>query len=316
MAKPCVAVLGDLNWDLVLRVPYLPRRGGEVLSGEAKLRLGGSATNTARWLSRLGFEARLFAAVGDDPLGRLAQEELKKEGLATAFLRVHPGPTGLCCALVDEGGERTLLTRRGVNALLSPPLPEGWLRGAQWLHISGYALLEEGSRAAVEEALAQARRLGLPVSLDPGMVAVHGHGEHLRALAPVDVFLPSWEEAQALTGTADPEQALAELLRFGRIVFLKRGVEGCLAGDGKARVHVPAIPVEARDPVGAGDAFDAGVIAARLCGGSLLAQAALGNLLGALAAADLPPTRLPSLAERLPPAAQREVMPILAGLGA
>lgn len=278
-----VAVLGDLNWDLVLKVARLPQRGGEVLSGKATLRLGGSATNTARWLAWLGWEVRLFSAVGEDSLAQLAQRELEKEGIATKFLQRHPASTGISCAIVDARGERTLLTARGANAFLSGPLPQGWLEGAGWLHISGYALLEPASRAAVAEALSQARTSGIPVSLDPGMVAVHGHQEFLREISPVDVFLPNREEAQALGG-------LSELRKFGRHVFLKLGAEGCWVGEGSETLRIPGILVDVDDPVGAGDAFNAGVIAARILGGSVVAQASLGNVLGALATAALPPT--------------------------
>lgn len=313
-----VAVLGDLNWDLVLRVPRLPERGGEVLSGEASLRLGGSATNTARWLALLGFRVRLFAAVGEDSLGRLALAELRRAGVPPDFVRTCPGSTGLCCALVDERGERTLLTSRGANALLAPPLPEGWLAGARWLHLSGYALLEPASREAVWTAWAWARQQGIPVSLDPGMVAVHGHAEALRELGPVDVFLPNREEALALTGEADPRRALPGLRALGRRGFLKLGGEGSLAWEGEGAVAVPAVGVEGRDPVGAGDAFNAGVIAASLLGGDLRAQAGLGNLLGALAAAGAPLTaqNLRRLAQALPEEVRAALQGVLAALGA
>ncbi len=315
MKTAAVAVLGDINWDLVLVAPRLPSPGRETLVSAAVLRLGGSAANTARWLARLGMETRLFAALGDDPLGQLARAELAQEGLSPEFLRLYPGASGICCALVDNEGERTLLTHRGANALLSPPLPEGWLLGVGWLHVSGYALLERGSRAAVWEALAQAR--GVPVSVDPGMVSVHGHGEFLRDLGPVDVFLPNHMEAWALTGEERPARALPLLLGFGKRVFLKLGAEGCLAADESTIRSVPAISARITDPVGAGDAFNAGVIAASLLGGGLLAQAGLGNVLGALAATGSPLTaqNLRQLARALPEEVQTELHGVLARLG-
>ncbi len=309
-----IAVLGDLNWDLVWAIPRLPRRGGEVLADAATLRLGGSATNTARWLARLGFEVRLFTAVGDDPLGDLALAELAKAGVCTTFVRRYPASTGLCCALVDAQGERTLLTSRGANSLLSPPLPDGWLKEAAWLHISGYALLAPGSRAAVEEALEEAKERKIPVSVDPGMVAVHGHADFLRGIGVVDVFLPNRAEAVALVGEGSSEQQLLRLKDFGRRVFLKRGEEGCVAGEEDRVYLVPAISVEVRDPVGAGDAFNAGVIAGNLWGGSVLAQAGLGNLLGALAAAGIFPTpfAVAHLLQAMPERVRSELEKLLA----
>lgn len=308
-----IAVLGDLNWDLVLAVPHLPRRGGEVLAAKSSLRLGGSATNTARWLARLGFEVRLVAAVGTDPLGDLALAELAKDGVSTTFIRRYPETTGLCCAFVDAQGERTLLTSRGANSLLSPPLPEGCLTEAHWLHISGYTLLAPGSRAAVVEALATAKAQRIPISVDPGMVAVHGHGEFLRRIGPVDVFLPNLAEAEALVGRASPEEMLPKLEEFGRRVFLKLGAEGSLVREEKGTLLVPAIEAEVKNPVGAGDAFNAGVIAGNLWGGSALAQAALGNLLGALAAAEIfpSPSNLARFVQALPELLRPEVEKLL-----
>lgn len=308
-----VAILGDLNWDLVLRVPWLPKRGGEILSGEASLRLGGSAANTARFLAQLGVEARLFAALGEDFLGEKAQNELQKHGVSTAFLQVVPVGTGICCALVEENGERTLLTYRGANALLGPELPLGWLEGAYWLHISGYALLEPSSRAAVFSALAEAKARNIPVSLDPGMVFVHQSGLHFEGLFPVNVFLPNLEEAQALVGRKTEEELLRELSSYGRRIFLKLGAEGVLAMEGGKVLRVPAVPVEVKGTLGAGDAFNAGVIFGSLFGASLAAQAVLGVVLGALSAADLPPRRSTALklAESIPLAEREEALAII-----
>jgi sugar/nucleoside kinase (ribokinase family) len=137
-------------------------------------------------------ETRLFAALGADFLGERAQYELQKHGVPTAFLQVVPKGTGICCALVEENGERTLLTYRGANSLLGPELPPGWLEGADWLHISGYALLEPSSRAAVFSAVEEARARKIPVSLDPGMVFVHQPGLDFEELFPVMFFCPIW----------------------------------------------------------------------------------------------------------------------------
>ncbi len=311
-----VAILGDLNWDLVLGVEELPARGQEVLAQQGSFRLGGSAANTARWLARLGFEVRLLAAVGQDALGELALRELAQDGVSPHFVQRRPGNTGLCLALVDTSGERTLITWRGANARLALPLPEDWLEGAEWLHLSGYALLEPSSRQTAVEALLRARESGLPVSLDPGMVAVHGHGSGLRALGKVDVFLPNREEALALVGGLSPAE-LPQLREFGRRGFLKLGPEGSWAWEGEREARIPAVPVEVQDPVGAGDAFNAGVIAASLLGGDLLAQAGLGNALGALAASGTPFSlqALARLVSSLPGEVQEELAGILVKLG-
>ncbi|MFN3347165.1 MAG: carbohydrate kinase family protein, partial [Candidatus Bipolaricaulaceae bacterium] len=99
--------------------------------------------------------------------------------------------------------------------------------------------------------------------------------------------------------------------------FLKLGAEGAWAWDGEQEARVPAIPVEVQDPVGAGDAFNAGVIAASILGGGLLAQAGLGNALGALAASGTPfsPQNLMRLVSALPKEVQEELPGVLTKLG-
>lgn len=261
------------------------------MSGEASFRLGGSAANTARFLAQLGLEARLFAAMGKDLLGEWARRELQRHGVSVAFLQEIPKATGICCALVEESGERTLLTSRGANAFLGPDLTPGWLDDVDWLHISGYALLESSSRAAVFTALAEAKTRKIPVSFDPGMVLVHHRAFNFREFFPVDVFLPNLEEAQALVGQKAEEEFLRALSPYGKRVFLKLGAQGALAIEGEKIVHIPAIPVEVKDTLGAGDAFDAGVIFGGVFGASLEAQAILGVILGALCVAGLPPRR-------------------------
>jgi sugar/nucleoside kinase (ribokinase family) len=142
--------------------------------------------------------------------------------------------------LVEENGERTLLTHRGANSLLGPELPQGWLEGTEWLHISGYVLLEPSSRAAVFSAVEEARARKIPVSLDPGMVFVHQPGVHFEKLFPVDLFLPNLEEAQSIVGRKGEEGLLRELSSFGRRVFLKLGAEGALAMEGEKVIRIPA----------------------------------------------------------------------------
>ncbi|MCX7751014.1 MAG: PfkB family carbohydrate kinase, partial [Candidatus Bipolaricaulota bacterium] len=98
MKRPVVAVLGDLNLDIFFPVCEVPPPGGEV-HGEASLSPGGSAALTARWLSALGCEVRLAAAVGDDALGDWLVGALVRDGVPTRWVqRVRGQATGLCLA--------------------------------------------------------------------------------------------------------------------------------------------------------------------------------------------------------------------------
>jgi Sugar kinases, ribokinase family len=145
------------------------------------------------------------------------------------------------------------------------------------------------------------------------MIFVHQPGLDLEKLFPVDVFLPNLEEAKHMVGRKDEEWLLRELSSFGRRVFLKLGAEGALAMEGEKVIRIPAVPVEVKDTLGAGDAFNAGVIFGNLFRASLGAQAILGVVLGALSAAGLPPHRALALklVEGIPLAEKEEALAII-----
>jgi len=282
---PSVALLGDVLLDLALPVHELPRSGEEAVGCGGSLALGGSAVHTARWLTSWGVEARLVGCVGNDPLGEFAAGALERAGVTTEWLQVAEEElTGLCCVLVEPSGERTMFAHRGANARLAgEAITEGWLEGVGWLHISGYALLEPKPRMAALEAAATARAMRIPISFDPGMAVVrHGCGETWMELGWVDVLLPNWEEARAMTGSSKHSEALAGLLEKARSVLLKCGENGCWVGSPRGCWKLPALSVEVRDTTGAGDAFNAGAICARLWGEPEPLQGAMGNTLGAL----------------------------------
>ena len=295
-------MLGDVNVDVTLPVPRFPLPGTEELSERLHLSLGGSVVHTARWLKVFGVEVRLAGCVGSDPWGDWALEKLKRAGIGTRFIQRTAATTGIVFLIVEPSGERTMLGARGANAELSAEaIPEGWLAGVDWLHLSGYAWLRDPQRSAAEWALAEARRRRIPVSLDVGLGAVLASEEAIRDLLPrVDLLLPSWEEARRLSGQEDPVKALQALsAAVSGWALIKLGGEGCLVQEEGGPVRVPPFPVAARDTTGAGDAFDAGAILGALQGWKPLLQGLFGNLLGTLSVGSDPGDPWPTRDEAL-----------------
>jgi sugar/nucleoside kinase (ribokinase family) len=183
--------------------------------------------------------------------------------------------------LVEPGGERTMLPDAGANAALAPaPLPDD----AGHLHVAGYALLHPGSRAAALALMAAARLAGLPVSVDPSSAAPlarTGPAAFLDWVRDVDVLLPNRDEAAVLTGEADPEAAARALAVHAREVVVKLGADGALWTDGARVERAAAFPVAEADTTGAGDAFAAGLLSARVRGADPAAQLAAGCALAA-----------------------------------
>ncbi len=264
-ARGRIVVVGDVMTDVVAALSG-PIAHGSDTPARIVRRGGGAGANVAAWLARAGATVTLIGRVGDDPEGRAAGEELRAEGV-DARLAVDPArPTGTCVVLVEPGGERSMLPDAGANAgLEAVALPDD----AAHLHLTGYALLHPGSRPAARALLAAARSAGLTVSVDPSSAAPlvrAGAATVLEWVHGADLLVPNRDEAAALTGVPDPRGAARALGAHAREVVVKLGAQGALWSDGDRQVRAPAVDVLAVDTTGAGDAFAAGLLAARLAG--------------------------------------------------
>ncbi|MGC8785947.1 MAG: carbohydrate kinase family protein [Anaerolineae bacterium] len=285
---PQVIALGDINLDIVAHMAHYPPLGREAIASQCCLRLGGSAANTALALACCGIETAIIGRVGADPFGTRLLAELCAGGVDVSFVQSDLDmTTGVVFVVVTPDGERTMFGFRGANVRLDfqnlPPI--------QWhmvhhFHLSGYALLEAPQREVALYALDMARGSGVSVSLDAGVVTLRQQNRLIRSLlSKIDLFLPSLDEAELLTGTRDAEMAVIKLREQGvKAIALKLGGKGCMVGVEEGNFAVPPFAVEVRDTTGAGDAFNAGVIAGRLNGLSWRAAALWGNALGALVA--------------------------------
>ncbi|HEX6351830.1 sugar kinase [Actinophytocola sp.] len=259
-----IIVVGDVALDVVATHSGSVVHGGDVRAKIA-LTTGGAGANTAAWLASCGVETVLVGRVGDDVAGRRAFEELTTAGVRCAFQIDPTAPTTCVVVLVDGNGQRSMLPDRGAGAKMSATdLDPALLRQASHLHLSGYVLLDASSRDAGHAMLAAARAAGLTTSVDPQAAALitdpAGFVEELRG---VDVLLPNLDELAVLTGSRDPASAAALLDAVGAVA-VTTGRAGASWVDRNGVVSVPSAPGECVDSTGAGDAFDAGLLAALL----------------------------------------------------
>ncbi|WP_434743345.1 carbohydrate kinase family protein [Micromonospora sp. SH-82] len=266
-----VLVVGDVVTDVVavLAGPVAP---GSDTPAAIRVTGGGQAANTAAWLAGRGRPVTLVGAVGDDDAGRERVAELTRGGVDCALAEQSGTATGTVIVLAAEG-ERTMITERGANLRLTPEHVEAVVTAAAdacHLHLSGYPLLDEGSRPAGLRALAAARARGLTISVDAASAAPLrqvGPTAFLDWVRDVDLLLVNADEATVLAGTGEPAGQARFLVERVRRVVLKRGGAGALWADREQTVEVaPARRVPVVDATGAGDAFAAGLIAAWLDG--------------------------------------------------
>jgi sugar/nucleoside kinase (ribokinase family) len=187
--------------------------------------------------------------------------------------------------LVHPDGERSFLHHLGANALFGPEdVDFEIIFNCRHLHVAGALVMPRMDGEATARILEQARGRGITTSLD---TAWDASGRWLRTLQPclphLDYFMPSIEEAQELSGLAEPEAILDFFLERGpRTVILKMGQSGSMARNCAEAHSVCAIPSQTVDATGAGDCFAAGFLRGLMEEWDLLKCLRLGNTAGAL----------------------------------
>ncbi len=282
-----LVVVGDCNPDvLVLGGDVIPSFGQqEKLVDGIWMVVGGSAAITAVAAARLGLSVELVAAVGADPAGDFMLGQLAREGVGTSAVAVRDGePTGMTVAL-SHGPDRAILTALGAMAsLTAQDVPAGLLARARHVHVSSYFLLEHSLGPGLAAMLAAARAAGATTSLDTNWdpAGTWGDGQLRASLAQTDVLLPNEMEATRIAGEPTVRAAARVLIAAGPGLAVKLGERGVLCADGPAWHRVELPPVTPVDTTGAGDCFNAGLIAGLLRGFALPGAAALGCAAGAL----------------------------------
>lgn len=285
LVNPTV-VMGDVVTDIVVR-PHAQVTPDSDTTASIHQALGGAGANVAAWLSWSGVPVRLVGRVGDDPMGAAHASRLRALGVDVRLTADRERPTGTVVVFVDENGQRTMYPDRAANAALSEHhLAREDFVGVGHLHLSGYVLLDPQSRPAARAALEIAREAGISVSVDPSSVAPlkgAGVGAFLRWTRGTAVCLPNAAEAQVLSGIPDLHASAMVLGRHYGEVVVTTGGGDALWSDGTSITAVAAQPVVVRDTTGAGDAFAAGFLSARLAGASVEAALRSGHRAGAAA---------------------------------
>ncbi|MET9071280.1 PfkB family carbohydrate kinase [Streptomyces sp. NPDC004232] len=282
-------VVGDVITDVVARHRG-PLAAGTDTVASIRTLPGGAGANVACWAAHAGCaDVRLLGRVGADTAA-WHERELLAAGVQPRLVVDPEAASGTVICLVDTGAaaERTFLTDSGASLRLEPDdWSDALLDGVARLHLSGYLLFTEPSRALARTALAAARAREVPVSLDPasaGFLTRLGVDRFLAFAEELDVLLPSRDEACLLTGLPDPADAAAKLSRLVPLVVAKAGADGALvARSGAAPTRIPASPAVPRDTTGAGDAFTGAFLAALLAGADPQEAAAQGCRAGARA---------------------------------
>jgi 2-dehydro-3-deoxygluconokinase len=250
--------------------------------------VGGAESNVACHLVALGVPARWVSAVGADAFGAAVLAELTAAGVDVTDVRTDPDrPTGLYVKEADAAGSPVRYYRAGsAAAALGPDLLDRLdLTGVRLVHVSGITAALSDSCLDLLRAVLRPSRPHL-VSFDlnwrPALWR-HRDPTVLRDLAnAADIVLAGADEAELVWGTGDPVE-LRALLPDPRTLVIKQGARGATLVTGDTVEFQPALRVEVVEPVGAGDAFAAGFLAATLAGQPPATRLRAGHLQAAVA---------------------------------
>ena len=315
MNQPLIRLVfaGEALVDLLMWVPALPERGGDMLAGSSSVQVGGGF-NIMAAAARQGLPVVYAGGHGTGPWGDKVRAALAAEGIAVLRQSDPDADTGFDVALVEDGGERTFVTSLGAEALRQPGAWDAVPVGAgDAVYVSGYGLVAPES-GAILGAWAAALPAEVLLFVDPGpLIADIPAGVLDPVLGRCDWWSSNQREAALLTGVGDPAEAARLLIaRTGRAgVIVRVGRSGCVLalrapgpgaapGPGPRAISLSLIPaptVVAVDTTGAGDAH-AGVFLAGLAAGLPSAAAASrANAAAALVVTRAGPAESPSRAE-------------------
>lgn len=285
--------------DVVVEVPSLPPRGGNVNATSDRRYAGGSVTILVA-AARTGAEALHGGAHGTGPNGDLVRSALAADGVAVTDAPREGHDTGYCVVLVEPSAERSFVTAYGAErdvtaqslAALDP-------QPGDLLCISGYSLFEP-TRDPLLEFLDTVPE-GVEVVLDPAEpFATFPREIQDRVLARTTVWTSNAAEARALTGLDSAEDTPAAIRRrigSHAVVVVRDGPRGCLVFHHGRGTHIPAFPQTAIDTNGAGDTHTGVLLAERALGADWESAATRANAAAAIAVTRRGPESAPTRAE-------------------
>jgi ribokinase len=282
-----VVSLGSVIVDLVLELPGLPPRAGDVLAVQRGMAVGG-AFNVLSAASRLGLPGVYAGPHGTGPFGDLVRATLAREGIEIAQVPNPRLDTGSTIAMIEPDGERTFITVTGADGIVdAAALGVIEYREGDAVYVSGYDLAYPGAGESIANHVASLAR-GLFVAFDPGPLVADIPRSRLTAVLERADAVSLNERESNLLGDIDAE-----------MLVLRQGAGGAtIRPRGQEPVHVDAVHLaEVVDTSGAGDVHMGAMLAGLAQGLGWPEAVRLANRAAAFAIARRGPAAGPTQAE-------------------
>jgi sugar/nucleoside kinase (ribokinase family) len=253
----------------------LPRLGEELRVDSLSMHPGGGAIITAVAAARLGVRAGVLSAVSTTNEARL-----QHEGVTLTNVR-RPGERGAVSVALSTTRDRSFVTFDGVNRVIEPRLIVELRKSPEPARHVHFALVPRRCAAWIP-VLRALRARGVTTSWDFGWSdTLRQDSAWPKLLAAVDWIFVNEREAPHYSRTTTLRSAARRWPALARRTVIKLGARGAMAIDGGTLIRRPGVRVTVADTTGAGDAFNAGFLAARLANRAVDDALRLGNHVGA-----------------------------------
>jgi len=234
-------------------------------------KFGGAPGNTAIGLRRLGVEnIFMHAMVGHDMFGDFLVERLIEEGVSVSGIGRHKNKkTTLAFVSLTDDGQRSFAFYDGAHSYIDESVinPEIFAC-AKIFHFGSLTQSTEIGFATTARAIDLARKNNLIISYDPNVREALWDDLNklkqiiLKTIDQINILKINEEEALFLTGESDPEKATEVLWKENlELLIVTLGGSGVFYKTKNETATIPTIKVDVVDTTGAGDAFNAGLLA-------------------------------------------------------
>ena len=250
-------VLGRIGMDIY------PENRRKISQAELmKPALGGSSGNIAAGLARLGANVEILSLVSDDPVGDFVKDQCTQYGIGTKYLGAAPNGTNTNLAMAEnrlDDFEVVIYRNNAADLALNlEDIEQVNFDEVDVLVLTGTALSADPSRGAAMEAMKRAKYSVLDLDYrKAAWVDQSPKDVFEKAMAICDMVVGNDEEFD-LVGGLDTARVYGQ----GKVAIYKMGALGAQSFVKGESFDTPIFEVDALKPVGAGDAFMAGMLAA------------------------------------------------------
>ncbi len=260
-----IILFGGLIVDQYIFVDKWPKEGQDAFINDEKDFVGGCAINMEVTIHNLiesfeNSELRVgtVSYLGQDQVSHRISNYMKEHGLSEDYLFYGEGITGKCMVFVGLDGERTFLTRKGVEGIFTSQMEEKILeRGAKAAGVTGYYLLNHEHSEKVVECLEKLREQGTIILFDPGSLVGEIPRDLLeRILKIAAIITPNKDELSVMGG----QSIIDDFKQNNKTIFLKEGSKGGTLYHKDKIIPYTALSCESMDTTGAGDSFAGAIL--------------------------------------------------------